>query len=95
MIDEHGFDPSIVKTRHYIAPRHAQPPIRISYVRYVAEGPQCGDFPTNLASQPDNLNSENFGCATQKNLAAMVANPADLVEPRTMTPRSEERRRTN
>jgi len=93
-IEVHGFDETIVKLRPYTAPRHAQPSIRISYVRYVAEGPECGDFPTNLASQLDNHSYENFGCADQKNLAAMVANPADLAEPRTMTPRSETRRRT-
>ncbi|GAG12372.1 unnamed protein product, partial [marine sediment metagenome] len=29
---------------------------------------------------------------SQKNLAAMVANPRDLVEPRGMTPRSSQRR---
>jgi pilus assembly protein CpaD len=28
----------------------------------------------------------NYGCATQRNLAAMVENPADLVQPRAETP---------
>ena len=28
----------------------------------------------------------NFGCANQRNLAAMVDNPADLVQPRGETP---------
>jgi pilus assembly protein CpaD len=36
----------------------------------------------------------NFGCATQRNLAAMVDNPADLVQPRGETPASEMRRTT-
>ena len=34
----------------------------------------------------------NFGCATQRNLAAMVANPADLVQPRSETPPKRQRR---
>ena len=34
----------------------------------------------------------NFGCATQRNLAAMVANPADLVQPRGSTPAYQGRR---
>ena len=34
----------------------------------------------------------NFGCATQRNLAAMVDNPADLVQPRGETPGLEMRR---
>ena len=36
----------------------------------------------------------NFGCATQRNLAVQVANPADLLTPRTMQPGSAERRDT-
>ena len=88
LIAEYGFDPTTVKIRPYQAGRHGQPPIRVSYLRYVAEGPDCGVFPSNLARQFDNLHYENFGCFNQKNFAAMVANPADLVGPRTMTPRS-------
>jgi pilus assembly protein CpaD len=34
----------------------------------------------------------NFGCATQRNLAAMVANPSDLVQPRGETPAYSARR---
>jgi len=34
----------------------------------------------------------NFGCASQRNLAAMVDNPADLVQPRGETPVYEMRR---
>ena len=69
-----------------------QPPIRISYLRYVAEGPECGRWPTNLAETEGNLMMPNLGCAQQKNFAAMVANPADLLGPRSMTPPSAERR---
>ena len=67
-------------------------PVRLSYLRYVAEGPVCGDFSTNLARSPRNREHPNFGCTAQHNLAAMVANPRDLVRPRGMTPRSSERR---
>ena len=69
------------------APR--DPPIRVSYLRYVAEPPQCGDWSTNLAYEPMNLPYPNFGCATQRNLGVMVANPADLLGPRSETARSE------
>ncbi len=93
MIGEYGFDPTTVKVKPYQAARHAQPPIRMSYLRYVAKAPDCANYPTNLARQFDNLHYENYGCFNQQNLAAMVANPADLLGPRTMTPRSEERRR--
>ena len=36
----------------------------------------------------------NFGCASQRNLAAMVENPADLVQPRAETPAYTMRRTT-
>ena len=72
----------------------ANPPIKVSYLRYVAEGPECGDWSSNLASEPMNLPYPNFGCSTQRNFAAQIANPADLIMPRNMTPRSSERRDT-
>jgi len=59
-----------------------QPGLKLSFARYVAEGPKCGKFPTNLAIDPGNTEYENFGCAGQHNFAAMIANPHDLVSPR-------------
>lgn len=69
-------------------------PIRVSYLRHVANAPVCGDWSTNLARDPQNLPYPNLGCASQANFAAMVDNPRDLIEPRGMTPRSSERRDT-
>jgi pilus assembly protein CpaD len=91
LISQSGFDPSTVNIEAVAASGDAQAPVRISYLRYVAEGPQCGAFPTNLASTPGNLVMPNLGCANQANLAAMIANPADLVRPRASTPRPGER----
>jgi pilus assembly protein CpaD len=86
-----GFDQSDIAIETVYAVGLAQAPIRVSYLTYVAQGPECGRWPTNLASSPANLNYPNLGCANQANLAAMVANPADLVIPRGRTPRSGER----
>lgn len=69
-------------------------PIQLSYLRYVAEGPDCGNWSHNLASDKQNVPFANFGCANQRNLAAMVANPADLLGPRTQTERYSDRRNT-
>ena len=44
------------------------------------------------ARDPQNMPWPNMGCATQRNLAAMVDDPDDLVEPRGETPRPGERR---
>ena len=68
-------------------------PLRISYRRYVAEAPDCGqDWSQNLAANYENTPYPNLGCAVQRNLAVMVSNPADLLGPRTMTERDADRR---
>jgi pilus assembly protein CpaD len=64
-------------------------PIKVSFVAITAMTDQCGQWPSDLtagSSVVDNRNYENFGCASQQNLAAQIANPADLVAPRGMTP---------
>jgi len=66
-------------------------PVRLSYDRLVAKL-ECGAWPTNIAENWRNVPYENFGCATQKNLAAMVEDPRDLAGPRPMTPRDARRR---
>lgn len=70
----------------------AASPIKIAYSTYTARGPECGDWTDNLARDPKNIPYRNLGCATQRNLAAMVANPRDLMAPRNMTPRDSQRR---
>jgi pilus assembly protein CpaD len=92
MIREFGFSESTVAMQPYGGGRDASAPIRLAYLRYVAEGPECGTWPTNLAHEPRALNYHNFGCAQQHNLAAQIANPADLLGPRTMAPADAERR---
>lgn len=92
LLEDHGFPASSISVEAYHAERGHEPPVRVSYLRYVAEGPQCGNWSTNLAREPNNLPYPNFGCTTQHNLAAQIANPADLLGPRTMTPRAADRR---
>jgi pilus assembly protein CpaD len=64
-----------------------------------AEAGPCGLWPEDLGpsihnpSYFDNKDYYNFGCAYQRNMAAMVANPSDLVQPRPETPAYAERRR--
>ena len=70
LIADFGFAESMVAIEPYDASGTREPPIRISYLRYVAEAPACGHWPTNLADEPTNLPYPNFGCANQHNLAA-------------------------
>ncbi|MFA5899888.1 MAG: CpaD family pilus assembly protein [Hyphomicrobium sp.] len=92
LLTDQGFEQSTISVEAYSAEGAADPPIRVSYLRYVAEPPQCGDWSTNLANEPTNLPYPNLGCSQQRNLAVMVANPADLLGPRSETARSGERR---
>jgi pilus assembly protein CpaD len=92
LITAYGFSEANVVIEPYHDNRDAGAPIRLSYLRYVAEGPECGRWPTNLADERRNLPYPNFGCAQQRNLAAQIANPADLLGPRTTEPADAERR---
>ena len=68
------------------------PPIRLSYPRIAAVAGPCGVWPEDLGPSihdkgyADNKPYYNFGCAYQRNLAAMVENPSDLVQPQSETP---------
>lgn len=57
----------------------------LSYTHYVATPSACGLWEGLRERDYRNMNSPNFGCATQNNLAAMIGDPHDLVEPAAMT----------
>ena len=65
--------------------------IRLSYPRIAAVAGPCGLWPDDLGPSlqnngySQNKDYYNFGCASQRNLAAMIDNPADLVQPRSET----------
>lgn len=94
-----GVPPRGITLRHY----HPNDPrmlatIRLSYPRIAAVAGPCGLWPEDLGPSimnrgySENRPYHNFGCATQRNLAAMVDNPSDLVQPRPETPAYTERR---
>lgn len=56
--------------------------VEVNYVSYQARTDKCGDWSENLAFTLDNSTPKNFGCAVQQNIAAMVADPRDLLGPR-------------
>lgn len=60
-------------------------PIRVSYVAMMAHTSKCGRWPDDLTKTSENKNYANFGCSYQNNLAAQIANPADLLGPRKPT----------
>jgi len=68
------------------------PPIRLTYSRIAAVAGPCGLWPEDLGPSVknprwfENKSYYNFGCAYQRNMAAMVDNPSDLEQPRPETP---------
>jgi pilus assembly protein CpaD len=52
---------------------------RVVVTRLKASVPSCPNWKTNPLSSLSNATSSNYGCATNSNLAAMIANPEDLV----------------
>jgi pilus assembly protein CpaD len=62
-------------TAGYVNPGTA----RIVVTRSTASVPGCADWSKNSEFSLMNETSTNFGCAVNGNLAAMVANPEDLV----------------
>jgi pilus assembly protein CpaD len=75
-----------VRPYHPASPRTLAT-LRLNYPRMAAQAGPCGLWPHDIGPSLDreyNENGEhwNLGCASQRNLAAMVDNPADLVQPR-------------
>jgi pilus assembly protein CpaD len=73
--------------------------VRLNYPRMTAEAGPCGLWPHDLGPTMDTSYNQNrpywnLGCANQRNLAAMVVDPADLVQPRAETGIYADRRST-
>ncbi|RFC64985.1 pilus assembly protein CpaD [Fulvimarina endophytica] len=69
-------------------------PIRLAFATLTAKTAPCGRWPSDLGDTSENENYFNFGCASQQNLAAQIADPRDLLSPRGMGPVDGERRDT-
>jgi pilus assembly protein CpaD len=80
-------------TLHHYHPNDPQtlPTIRLSYPKISAVAGPCGLWPADIGPSVldpgynQNKQYYNFGCANQRNLAAMIDNPADLEQPRSET----------
>ena len=66
--------------------------VRLTYPRITAVAGPCGLWPEDIGPSIkdkgyiENKPYYNFGCAYQRNMAAMVENPSDLLQPRPETP---------
>ncbi len=83
----------IRSTTYYASNYGSTTPVKLTFTALAASVEECGKWPEDLAgANSQNQNYHNFGCASQNNLAAQIANPADLLSPRAMTPIDAERR---
>lgn len=92
LLEHAGVPPQVIAVQRY---RPSDPivlgTIKLNYSKMTAQAGPCGLWPDDLGPTYDTLHNENrqyynFGCASQRNLAAMVDNPADLVQPRGESP---------
>lgn len=101
LLAAHGINPANIRTQRYAAsgPVHLAP-VRLSFPKLTAKVPHpCGIWPDDLGGSDwkavaGNREYYNFGCATQQNLAAQVADPEDLLRPRATDPAWTPRRQT-
>jgi len=96
-----GVPPRAITVRNYRPASERQfAAIRLLYPKISAVAGPCGTWPEDLGPSIKNkgyLENKpywNLGCANQRNLAAMVDNPSDLVQPRPETPAYTARRTT-
>lgn len=100
LLNAGGVPPHGINVRPYqFKEAEKLPTIRLNYSKMVAETGPCGLWPHDIGPSADPSYGENrpywnLGCANQRNLAAMVAEPTDLVQPRAETGIYTQRRTT-
>jgi pilus assembly protein CpaD len=88
-----GAPAAAVRVVGYDAAAAPDAPLKVGFLRYQVQTPQCGTW-ENLTATRNNNAYGNFGCAITANMAAQVANPADLLSPRASNPVDASRRDT-
>lgn len=78
-------DGRIAFLSYQAGPAETSAPVRIAYSAMRAQTGKCGRWPADLLKTSENKHYANFGCSYQNNLAAQLANPADLLGPRKPT----------
>ncbi|HTX51357.1 MAG TPA: CpaD family pilus assembly protein [Caulobacteraceae bacterium] len=89
-----GVLPAKLRVIGYEAGGDANAPVLVGFLRYDAKGPTCGQSWSDLSQESSNREYPEFGCAVTADIAAMIANPADLLQPRASDPPDAQRRQT-
>lgn len=89
-----GIDPINIAEGPYDASGARQAPLLITYTTYETVVPGCPDVSSiDISNTASNSALPSFGCAVNVSLAAMIADPSDLVGKQKMDP-SDLKRRT-
>ncbi len=90
-----GIDPINIAEGPYDASGARQAPLLITYTTYETVVPGCPDISSvDFADVSSNSALPSFGCAVSVNLAAMIADPSDLVGKQKLDPGGDMKRRT-
>lgn len=84
----------IAMISYQASPAEISAPVRVAFSSMRAQTDKCGRWPEDMLDTTENKHYADFGCSYQNNLAAQVANPADLLGPRKQTPIDAENRDT-
>ena len=85
-----GLSAEMVEVRYDTAGRGDV--IELAYEEPTAVAPTCGDWSKDAGKDKHVLPYNNFGCATQRNLAKTMAHPRDLLISQPAAPRSSQKR---
>lgn len=91
LLESWGVPAHQVQVVTYAAP-DPRAPVLVGFDTVRAAVPRCGTSWTNLSRTGANAGYANFGCAVTANLAAQIADPRDIVQPRAMQPGDSARR---
>ena len=87
-----GVPAEAIRIEAYDAGPDVTAPLIATFPNLIADVPDCGRQWDNLTGTQSNNNHSNFGCAVSANMAAQIANPADILGPRASTPADASRR---
>jgi len=83
VVSRSGGNPSAIHVEHYqVGSPNAHAPIIVVYDRLEAVTNPCGTWADPFNPPGEQSDYYNFGCASQANLGAALADPRDLVRPR-------------
>lgn len=87
-----GVPRDAIEIRGYEGDGTARAPIRVSHLGVQAKIDDCSRAWPDLTKTAQNMPAPNFGCTVNANIAAMIADPADIDRPRGIDPADAGRR---